>query len=60
MDKGVHVENHAAVCGWKSSFRDILEILSKQCDEMEDALKELDEDAYQEWLWSLPGAASIG
>jgi hypothetical protein len=53
MDKGIH-EDFAAVCAWKSSFKEILQSLSKQCDEMEKALKELDEDAYQDWLLSLP------
>jgi hypothetical protein len=53
-DKGIHVEDIAAVSRWNSSFKDILQSLSKQCDEMEEALKELDEDAYQDWLLSLP------
>jgi hypothetical protein len=52
-EKGIH-EDFAAVSAWKSCFKDILQGLSKQCDEMEEALKELDEDAYQDWLLSLP------
>jgi hypothetical protein len=32
--------------------------MGKQCDEMEDALKELDEDAYQDWLLSTPDQCS--
>jgi hypothetical protein len=53
-DKGIHGEDFAAVCRWNPSFKDILQSLSKQCDEMEEALKELDDDAYQDWLLSFP------
>jgi len=64
MDKGIHCEDHAALCAWKPALKHILDSMGKQCDEMEEALKELDEDAYQDWLLSPPeqcsGAAKIG
>ena len=53
-DERIYVEDFAAVCRWNSSFKDILQSLSKQCDEMEEALNELNDDAYQDWLLSFP------
>ena len=58
MDKGIHCEDHAVLCAWKSVLKHILDSMGKQCDDMEEALKELDEDAYQDWLLSTPDQCS--